>query len=230
MTVQTVAPGTESSTMQFGRHVGSVTAAELNQAWRWPSERTGTLAPNLSHRPIPGSTGAVPMTRDDDARPTGRTPSGWHDDARKRDAGHDEMQATVLRQWRFRSNPLMVTLLPDKQRAFYVQYVEAESPLLSIHGHLAGFADVAIWLTSRESEEERAERIARQQGDYQPRRLWVFMEVKPRIDSVGAIIRQCRATKLLAKAHGGDLVLHESSASGTTFRLSLPVHSKDLPF
>jgi len=167
------------------------------------------------------------MTRDDDARPTGRTPSGWHDDARKRDAGHDEMQATVLRQWRFRSNPLMVTLLPDKQRAFYVQYVEAESPLLSIHGHLAGFADVAIWLTSRESEEERAERIARQQGDYQPRRLWVFMEVKPRIDSVGAIIRQCRATKLLAKAHIRHISRDDHSYPAIQFMVWATVYEDD---
>lgn len=36
-------------------------------------------------------------------------------------------------------------------------------------------------------------------------------------------------SKLLARAHGGDLVLHKSTPAGTTFRLSLPLGTTDTP-
>ena len=70
-----------------------------------------------------------------------KSPSGWHDNAAERDAGHDEMQAAVLREWR--EGKALSWLENDKLVTSHVVFSKAEYPLLS-DGRLRGFADVAV--------------------------------------------------------------------------------------
>jgi len=143
------------------------------------------------------------MTRDDDARPTCRTPSGWHDDASSRDAGHDEMQAMILRWWLRERLTIREKWRNDPVRDFFFHLAEVEFPFLGFRGRITGFADIGLCFRTKETDEEEAKRTANPYGDreYNARFLWVFAELKPRIGSVGAVIRQCRATEVLAKEH-----------------------------
>lgn len=143
------------------------------------------------------------MALDDDARPTGRTPSGWHDDASSRDAGHDEMQAAMLRWWRRNAEEPILDCWPGEAvRDFFLTSVSVEFPFLGFRGRVAGFADLALQFGSRETPEEEAKRTANYYaGPYAPRVIMAFAELKPRIGSVGGLIRQCAVTRILARDH-----------------------------
>lgn len=141
------------------------------------------------------------MSRNDDARPTrnGMTPSGWHDDAmRNRDAGHDEMQAA---EWR-RAKDACHSPITHQGKTFFFVNAWVEKPFI-LAGRVIGFADVGLLYESQETEKEKEWRLkVPPSRPYKPDRWWVFLEVKPRILSVGAVIRQCIATEYTAERAG----------------------------
>ena len=126
-----------------------------------------------------------------DERPSGSrelTPSGWHDDAYRRDAGHDEMQA---RCWRLVQEDQTPIQHGRVQYAYYGAFVEYP---FTDRGRLIGFADVAVVYQSEETK-------STSYGTFY-KRYYRFYEIKPRIHSVGAVIRQCKATRILASRSG----------------------------
>jgi hypothetical protein len=122
------------------------------------------------------------------------TPSGWGDDAQSRDAGHDEMQAHEFRG--------MLKMIDSKQFVinrprngyvaesvpFVASYAEVEWPFEAA-GRLIGFADIAVQFLEVDSEKTTQS----PRSDW-----WFYLEIKPRIYSVGAVIRQCKATAINA--------------------------------
>jgi hypothetical protein len=126
------------------------------------------------------------------------TPSGWGDDARGRDAGHDEMQARVYREWLadVESKKILVRPIFGTDREFVCSDVIVEKPFTerSQHsiGRLLGFADVAVGFLHVDARYEKPSHIW----------WWVFFEIKPVIYSVGAVIRQCIATEITAHRAG----------------------------
>jgi len=114
------------------------------------------------------------------------TPSGWHDDARNRDAGHDEMQIAVF-DWLRAS-----VVCPEgyeKRRGVYF-----ESPFRS-RDHIIAWGDIVEVFEKPEH------------GNYTKLQYVVF-EIKPKIYSVGAVVRQCVA---LADAVDSALKYRRSS-------------------
>ncbi len=115
----------------------------------------------------------------------GRTPSGWYADAAGRDAGHDQMQVELFAQLNGRPETYSLTLNGVR----YQQYdVIIEYPFMR-DGRILGFADVC----------EMWEPISVKPSAVPPRWFLTIYEVKPRIHSVGALVRQARATVALAR-------------------------------
>ena len=107
------------------------------------------------------------------------TPSGWHDATNDRDAGHDDMQLAVY-QWA-KSHPEGRRIDLEKYGIFEHVSVEVEYPFAS-RKNIVAFADVCeVW----RSVEVNYQRF------YQY--YYVAFEIKPRIRSVGGLIRQCVA-------------------------------------
>jgi hypothetical protein len=125
------------------------------------------------------------------------TPSGWGDDAQVRDRGHDEMQARFYREWlglikkKTITRPVFGT---DREFVCVAAHVEVPFTESSRHGtgRLLGFADVAVTFGHEDTR------------GVKPSYTWwrFYCEIKPVIYSVGAIIRQCKATEILAKRGG----------------------------
>jgi|GEM_PF-2782715 len=118
----------------------------------------------------------------------GRTPSGWHDDASDRDAGHDQMQLQMLRYWRSDKLEPIEREIFSKKYTFVRQIVWAEFPFTShaSRGRIMGFADIAVRYRAADDS-----------------LYWLqFYELKPRIGSVGSLIRQCEAVANLAELAG----------------------------
>jgi hypothetical protein len=116
------------------------------------------------------------------------TPSAWGDAAQDRDAGHDAFQADVYRYWinNIGNEAAVLTRhIRDQEFTFVVDKVRIEFPFTE-NGRLIGFADVAVQLLS----------------SHVP--WWLYFEIKPRIGSVGALIRQCRATEVLVRRSGNN--------------------------
>jgi hypothetical protein len=140
-----------------------------------------------------------------------RTPSGWHDDARTRDAGHDEMQAAYFRFWWSDAAPSLTRprRYGSGTRPYFFRAAEVEFPFTGYHGRLSGFADIALRFETEETEDEAEKRKQwennnRRPEAYKPDVLLVFVELKPHIGSIGAVIRQCKATSILAKQKLGS--------------------------
>src|SRR5580765_6228563 len=108
------------------------------------------------------------------------TPSQWHDDARYRDAGHDEMQIAVFDYLRDKRE--------DPQKIGQEEYdrvcVHFEYPFMR-DGKILAWGDVvAVWEAKNASW---------------PEDLYLeIYEIKPRIYSVGAVVRQCIALSYAA--------------------------------
>lgn len=110
------------------------------------------------------------------------TPSGWHDDARGRDAGHDQLQIEV---WRYlkehgeteakaKSYPL---------EEYRRTSVDVEHPFV-VGGRISVFADVCeVFVHSPMIGNDIARR----------RHLFRIFEIKPKVWSAGAAIRQATA-------------------------------------
>lgn len=145
------------------------------------------------------------MRQNDDSRAPpsdSLTPSGWHNDAYGRDASHDEMQAAW---WRFipyasESSIRRKAYLTESDYAYVGTWVEYP---FTIAGRLIGFADVGVLYQSEEAD-----------GNNHYRRFWKFYEIKPVIYSVGALIRQVKATKILAER--ADLTCEVSAVVTST--------------
>jgi len=152
------------------------------------------------------------MSRSDDSRAPsyGLTPSGWHDDAvRSRDAGHDEMQAEVWRHWSIDDPPFTVLSRKEQNYEFNGAFVEFPvrgserdrwSHEIYHTGRIRSFADVAVRWISVESDEDKERRNKPPVKAYVPKFYYVFYEVKPKIYSVGATIRQCYSFSDVAQA------------------------------
>jgi hypothetical protein len=125
------------------------------------------------------------------------TPSGWHDDARNRDAGHDEMQLAVRNY-----------LLGEKRsdcNGVARTHVLFEYPFIR-RGQIIAWGDVVeLW------QDEKGTRACA---------VW---EIKPKIYSIGAVIRQCVALNIavrdaLTDRHSGRcearVVVHPVVKSG----------------
>jgi len=108
------------------------------------------------------------------------TPSRFHDDAWRRDRGHDSMQAEFLDF--LRGRPLVIPV-----GALIHRDVEAEKPLY-LRGQIVSYVDCCEILTIN---------------------LTVFVslfEIKPRIDTVFGIVRQLKSALDIAKRSiPGDL-------------------------
>jgi hypothetical protein len=120
------------------------------------------------------------------------TPSGWHDDARNRDAGHDEMQIAIFDYLKDREvAPLK---FKDIDEVFVRSGVCFELPFMR-GNQIVAWGDVV--------------EIYDQQTKYSPQRAIIVHEVKPRIYSVGAVVRQCESLTFgvehaLADRHSGS--------------------------
>lgn len=124
------------------------------------------------------------------------TPGGWHDEARKRDAGHDEMQLAVYRflltqrrpyttdevgasvfstVFEFPIGPVGSRVVRDRIATERTSYGDEDRP-----AKISAFADIA----------ELYGPPGRGCWDYA-----VLYEVKPKIETIGGIVRQCRALR-----------------------------------
>ena len=107
------------------------------------------------------------------------TPSGFHDQAYRRDAGHDAMQQAFL-DW-LRTRP--IANLPP--RAAVHRHVEGEYPLWR-NGQIVAYADAAEVLTVNLTVT-----------------LSLF-EINPRIHTVFGVVRQAKALEALARSVKAD--------------------------
>ena len=109
-----------------------------------------------------------------------KPPSRFHDEAYRRDAGHDALQAEFLAFLRSR----VVTFIPENSRVS--REVEAEFPLKNRYGVVVSFADAAEILLVNFCC------------------VVSLFEVKPRIETVFGIIRQAKATEALGLQNWPD--------------------------
>ena len=107
------------------------------------------------------------------------TPSGWHDDARNRDAGHDEMQIAVFDYRRALSMEDMLGRpdTPIEGYSYRRKGIFFEYPLIRDEQILAWGDIVEVW--EKKISKEPTQIIHK------------IYEIKPKIYSVGAIVRQC---------------------------------------
>lgn len=122
------------------------------------------------------------------------TPSAWHNDAMSRDAGHDEMQFAFW-QSLIEDGQNTIRVLrnkPDKDGNTSDEYARynIQFEFEFIHrGKLLGFGDVVeqFW----------------RKGDSTsslPILYWRIYEIKPKVHSVGGVVRQARALKRISDA------------------------------
>jgi hypothetical protein len=107
------------------------------------------------------------------------TPSGWHDATNDRDAGHDDMQLAVYEWAKTRHDEKRIEL--GEHGFFELSSVEVEYPFHA-RNTIAAFADVCEVWRSVEANYHRFYQF-----------YFVAFELKPRIRSVGGLIRQCVA-------------------------------------
>ena len=105
------------------------------------------------------------------------TPSGWHDDARNRDAGHDEMQIAVFDYLKEKAST------GGSERS-YRSEVGFEVPFMR-GGQIVAWGDIVEF-------HYRA-------GEDNYYRMIIF-EIKPKIYSIGAVMRQCVALETTANS------------------------------
>ena len=112
-------------------------------------------------------------------------PSGWHDQTR--DSGHDEMQIAVFEFLKKSFDPAWVD-----PRVFM------EVPLVirtRAGDRITGFADLAVSYSEGTRDTNR----------------WRLFELKPRIYSIGALIRQVRAIRHAGQASFPMASVHVSA-------------------
>jgi len=117
------------------------------------------------------------------------TPSGWENDTRGRDAGHDDLQ---LRIWRYLKDRASASMETKDDGIFSRVAVTVEHPF-KVKGIPIAFADVCEVFRSDKTTHDG---------------YWVYRytayEIKPRIYSVGGIIRQCKALEVAIERSGPE--------------------------
>ena len=118
------------------------------------------------------------------------TPSGWHDDARNRDAGHDEMQIAVYDYRRSLSLEAMLGRPdnPIEGYSFCRRGIYFESPLIRDEQILAWGDIIEVW--------------EKKEGKNPTETTYKIYEIKPKIYSVGAVVRQCVSLRLTGEKCG----------------------------
>lgn len=109
------------------------------------------------------------------------TPSQWE---QGKSPEHDLMQADVLEFLRRAGESPKPFLWNGKERQIIRVRTDCEV-LIQIRGRIAGFCDVVDWWQEHEPKVSK------------PFRLAFVYEIKPRIMSAGAIVRQLKATEFL---------------------------------
>ncbi len=138
------------------------------------------------------------------------TPSGWNESGAMRDAGHDQMQLQI---WRYYVSMIGIMNINGsvygKVKAYWLTDAIVEMPLIARRaehdsGVIVGFADIALLFETRKTDED--EKWEKDRGvsvsHWKPDVWYRFLEIKPKIYSVGAIIRQCKATQHAARRSG----------------------------
>jgi hypothetical protein len=99
------------------------------------------------------------------------TPSGWHDDAARRDGGHDEMQMKVWQILKRQAEELEKNDPDDRD----LRSLAVELPMIRRGSGIVAFADIALlWQDRNNYEIKRA----------------VLYEIKPKIWTIFGILRQ----------------------------------------
>ena len=125
------------------------------------------------------------------------TPSGWHDDARNRDAGHDEMQIAVFDWLKYRP------IYPRRDDCDERIGLYFESPFY-VRGNIVAWGDIVeLW--------------EKPQYETSKNRRYIVWEIKPKIYSVGAVIRQCRSLADTVEAANKDSASHRRFPSGLSY-------------
>jgi hypothetical protein len=132
------------------------------------------------------------------SRPTILSPSDWHDTAWKRDAGHDEMQIGIAKY-------LRTLPLADLKK------IEIEFPF-DRKGRVFCFADICE-MSAKKSDRPDVE-------DF----FYSCYEIKPRIDSIGAVIRQVKAFKIATEEWRPDWLMRKDTI---VFRVLCVVPASD---
>jgi hypothetical protein len=175
---------------------------------RQSGAQDGRVASPILHIAPGWSTGVVPMSQDDNGF-RWRSPSGWHDNAMRRDAGHDAMQLAVLdylQDLDFLQNQYD---LSRESRFHYTRSTQMEYPLV-VRGKPVAFADI-ITIHNKYADNKLV------LSSYE------IYEIKPIIHSIGAIIRQCTALELV----GEQTLADPCSREGARVAVNLVVKSTD---
>lgn len=130
------------------------------------------------------------------------TPSRAHDEAWRRSPDHDALQVSAFR-W-FSASPaaskLRWTPRYRKEPEIYERSYTIAEYALRCDGRISAFVDL-VQIYQREEPHPVQKTVTRQ--------VWFLHEIKPRIDTVGGLIRQCRtldhhAEKALPRSNLGD--------------------------
>jgi hypothetical protein len=133
------------------------------------------------------------------------SPSQWEHGG---SPAHDEMQADIYEA--LVGDQVCEIVVGD---GFYRrEVIIPEFPIPNSGGGVAGFADIAIRYDRIEKDDKKA---------WQKHVLWHLFEIKPAISSVGGLIRQCRALKLIGEC---NLYSHDGA---NKVRVSPTVRSDD---
>ena len=142
------------------------------------------------------------------------TPSDAYKSGEGRDAGHDDFQAFVWRQLVRYPNPIQVHA-NGKTTEYTFAQCGVERPLFSPNGRIIAFADV--WA------EYYVDHPAAANAQPYREKLTKLFELKPRIYSVGSIIRQCESLSAAALQNfskgGGFTVVAVVPQSDPKFKL-----------
>lgn len=134
-----------------------------------------------------------------------RSPSSWHDDTMSRDAGHDALQIEV---WKTLRNKVPRTILfgtnyQNEKVEFIRTSVHFEYPLF-LDGRIVGWGDVVELYKAT---------VPNGSGTVERHYIRVY-EIKPKIYSVGGLVRQLTSLRILVNkvaesrgmGSGGDVM------------------------
>lgn len=124
------------------------------------------------------------------------TPSGWHNDTMARDAGHDDMQFRFWKDLK-ENGPPKLTVSGDVFDRYAVSFEYA----FEVDGAIIGFGDIVEWFSR--------DRVA-PSGQPEKQRVVRIWEIKPKIHSLGGIVRQVEAIECLAKKWSKNWGRHAS--------------------
>jgi hypothetical protein len=122
------------------------------------------------------------------------TPSAAYASAEGRDAGHDDFQKAVFDDLTDGRMSKITRKIHSTERAFKLHSFWVEHPIV-IGDRIVAFTDVVLRFTHNSETHHKAGGSFKHNYEH-----YLLFELKPKIHSVGAIIRQCRALQ-----HNGKL-------------------------